>query len=272
MINREDIRRATEQDIPEILMILGQNVAECLYMYIDIKKYGLKNPEIKIWIIQKSNQQIDTVLMQYYESVQIYTCGQELDYNIIAEVLGGTAIKMVSGKSDIIRQIYEKSEEEFDYEEGEIYKISSYRKFPGVEFVEHASVGDVNEIAKLICSESVFLNNYEEKNLALQLKERMESGMGRSLIIRERNKIVAHIATYAEYENLVITSGLVVHPNYRKSGYGFIIESYLVNELLQEEKDIYTFILEPKRAAVLTAMGARMCGTYGKITKIDSAE
>ena len=35
---------AKEQDLQELFAFLQDNVADCLYLYIDVKKYGLDNP------------------------------------------------------------------------------------------------------------------------------------------------------------------------------------------------------------------------------------
>ena len=43
------MREAQEYDIDEIISYLENNVQDCLYMYIDIKKYRLNNPAMKVW-------------------------------------------------------------------------------------------------------------------------------------------------------------------------------------------------------------------------------
>lgn len=259
------MRKATNNDIPDIINFLQKNVAECIYMYIDIKKYGLDNPAMKIWM---DEEPLTTVVMQYYESLQIYTTESKIDIEWLNDILQENKITMLSGRNDIIQQIEKEEQENYKSEEGEIYQIDYYREFDMVEPIEHATTDDAEEIAELICSQELFADNYEVKTLARQLRDRMNSSMGRDIIIRNSGKIVAHIATYAEYEDIAVTSGLVVHPDYRKAaGYGFMVESCLVNELLREGKKVYTFILEDKRSALMKSMGATLCGKYGKLTK-----
>ena len=258
------MRKATNNDISDILFFLQKNITECIYMYIDIKKYELDNPAMKIWVDENP---LTTVVMQYYESLQIYTTESEIDAEWLNEILQENKITMISGRNDIIQQIENDEQGKYKSEAGEIYQIDYYREFDIVDHIEHATADDAEEIAELICSEELFTDNYDVKTLARQLLDRINSSMGRNIIIRNNGKIVAHIATYAEYEDIAVTSGLVVHSDCHKAGYGFMVESYLVNELLREGKKVYTFILEDKRAALLKSMGATLCGKYGKLTK-----
>ena len=109
--------------------------------------------------------------------------------------------------------------------------------------------------------------NYEVHDLARQLTERAETGMGRNYIIRKDGKIIAHIATFAETENIAVTSGLIVHPDYRNYPYGAMMESYLVNRLLEEGIKAFTFVNSTKRIKYLNALGMKMCGEYEKLVR-----
>lgn len=261
------MKEAKENEVAEILEYLKKDIADCLYMYIDIKKYGLNNPHMKVWIERdKKDDSLKTVVMNYHGSIQIYERTDDWNKEWIKELLLKEKIKMVSGKETVIKELAAMLGNTYDNSFGSVYQLKEYRKFDNVETVEYAGENDVQEIAALICSDEAFTANYKIEALAEQLLERMNSGMGRNAVIRKDGKIVAHIATYAEYENIAVTSGLIVHPDYRKSGYGFITEGYLVNELLKENKDVYTFVLEPKRAALLDAVGGKLCGKYGKLT------
>lgn len=261
------MKEARECDIAEVLEFLKNNIADSIYMYIDIKKYGLSNPNMAVWIDRdQKNNQLKAVVMKYYDSMQIFSDSSDWNTEWLREKMLKEDVSMVSGREDLIQELAAVLGSRYNSAFGMVYQLKSYRQFDGLEEVEHATLEDMEEIARLICTDEAFQVNYQVKKLEQQLRERMSSGMGRSVVIRKNGRIIAHIATYAEFENIVVTSGLIVHPDYRKGSYGFIIESFLVNELLQESKDVYTFILEPKRAALMNAMGADLCGRYGKLT------
>lgn len=259
---------AKEKDIDDILIFLKKNVSNCLYMYIDIKKYGLQNPNMTVWLSRgDSSNKVNTVVMKYYDSIQLFSDNREWHKEWLAKLILKEKYSMISGEAFMIRQLEELLREEYQSEYGEIYQLPSYRKTDDTDIVQYAREADMEEIAELICMDESFKANYQPKILEKQLKERLLSGMGRNAIIRDNKRIVAHIATYAEFEDIAITSGLIVHPEYRTSSYGFIVESVLTNDLLDLGKFVYTFALEKKRKQFLAVLGARVCGEYGKLTR-----
>lgn len=261
------MREARESDIAEILEYLKKNLADCIYMYIDIKKYGLENPNMKVWIERDvKNNQLLAVVMKYYNNIQLYAEGDTWDREWLTQLLEQENASMISGKEDMIQALALPLGEKYNSSFGMVYQIEEYREFDEIESIENATKEDMVEIAGLIYSDEFFHANYQVKVLEEQLRERFLTGMGRNIIIKQDEKIVAHIATYAEFENIAVTSGLIVHPDYRKSSLGFLIESFMVNELLKEDKLVYTFVLEPQRVALLNAIGAKIRGRYGKLT------
>lgn len=259
---------ATEMEIDDILLFLKANLSNCLYMYIDIKKYGLQNPNMTVWISRDaSDNQVNLVVMKYYDSIQMFSDNKQWDKEWLTNLILKEKYSMVSGEAQMIRQLEELLRGEYHSEYGEIFRLPSYRKTDDTDIVQYAREADMEEIAELICMDESFKANYQPKILEKQLKERLLSGMGRNAIIRDNKRIVAHIATYAEFEDIAITSGLIVHPEYRTSSYGFIVESVLTNDLLDLGKFVYTFALEKKRKQFLAVLGARVCGEYGKLTR-----
>lgn len=264
----EKMKIAKEKDIDDILFFLKNNIANCLYMYIDIKKYGLQNPNMTVWISRDaSDNQVNLVVMKYYDSIQMFSDNKQWDKEWLTNLILKEKYSMVSGEAQMIRQLEELLRGEYHSEYGEIFRLPSYRKTDDTDIVQYAREADMEEIAELICMDESFKANYQPKILEKQLKERLLSGMGRNAIIRDNKRIVAHIATYAEFEDIAITSGLIVHPEYRTSSYGFIVESVLTNDLLDLGKFVYTFALEKKRKQFLAVLGARVCGEYGKLTR-----
>lgn len=259
---------ATEMEIDDILLFLKANLSNCLYMYIDIKKYGLQNPNMTVWISRDvSDNQVNLVVMKYYNSIQIFSKNDQWDKQWLQDLIFQEHYQMIMGQAAIIEELAELLKGKYSSEYGQIYQIQEYRKLDSGNLVHHANAEDMKEIAELICMDESFRLNYQVDNLAEQLRERLESGMGRNVIIQEEDRIVAHIATYAEYDNIAITSGLIVHPEYRNSIYGFLVESVLCNELIDEGMEIFTFVLEKKRKQFFDALGARLCGEYGKLTR-----
>lgn len=257
------LREATEQEIPAILTYLKRNLADCLYMYIDIAKYGLENPNMKIWINSDQNG-VRFVMMMYYSGISVQADENAYDPEEIARIVKEEKATVVRGKKSIVEKI-EPLLSEFTAEYGYVFEFTNYRYDDFDGKVETAVSGDTLEIAKLIRTNEELGSYFDVDGLAKQLSERIETGMGRSLIIRENDKIVAHIATYAEFEKLAVTSALIVAPSSQNGIYGSILEGDLVRQLWDEGFKVYTFIIKRLRKRLLETMGNKCVGEFGRL-------
>ena len=91
--------QAKKHDLADILYFLKENLADCIYMYIDIKKYSLFNDNMKVWINRENNTgKIKTVLMKYYDSMQIATTEEQEQTKWLADFLQSNPVSMISGR------------------------------------------------------------------------------------------------------------------------------------------------------------------------------
>lgn len=259
------MRKATGNDLVAICSYLERDIANCIYMYIDIGTYGLDNPNMEVWL-EEENGSLTLVAMRYYNSLQVFSIGDSADVRDVCELIRKHRFAIINGRMALLERI-QRNCEGYSLQPGQVYLCNGYlhREIPVV--IEHASYGDYAEIAALLCADPVFAH-YDPISLEHQLRERAATGMGRSRIIRVDGRIIAHIATFAEYRGLAVTSGLVVDPNYRNFPYGTILESELFRELMEEGKQVYTFVLERKRGLLLKTMGCSLIADYGKMVPI----
>lgn len=234
-------------------------------MYIDIAKYGLENPNMKVWLDSGDNG-ITFVMMKYYSGISIQAADDAFDPEEIARIVKEEGATVIRGKKSIVEKI-EPLCNDFKAEYGYVFKFTNFRvdNFDGE--IETASPEDTLEIANLIRKDPEIGSYFDAEGLAKQLAERMETGMGRSYIIRENGKIIAHIASYAEYDKLATTGGLVVDPECQNGVYGSVMEGHLVKTLLEENFKVYTFVTKRLRKKFLEAMGNQCLGEYGKLFK-----
>lgn len=260
------MRLAMEADKEKVLSFLEKDLGNCVYLYLDVKKYGLECNHITVWI--NDDTVLHTVVMRYYDSIQIYAKIQEADIEGIYECICRENVQMISGQKEVMDKLMEYQDIPcmYDSKDGYVFLYEDYREFV-IEGIERATEKECAEIAHLICMDQNFKENYDESNLAEQLANRIRTGMGRSYIIRKDGIIIAHIATYAEDMGIAVASGLIVHPEYRNYLYGVIMESYLVNALKREGFKIYTMVNEEQRADLLRNMGNYECGQYMKLVK-----
>lgn len=262
------MRKATESDLSAIRSYLERDIANCIYLYIDIGTYGLDNPNMEVWL-DEDDRSLSLVAMRYYNSLQLFSLSDSVNVDEVIDLIRDRNFAVVNGRMSLLEKI-QKGCESYVIHPGQVYRCNGYLHRDIPVRIEKASDSDYPEIAALLCSDPVFAH-YNPASLEYQLRERAASGMGRSRVVRSDGRIIAHIATFAEYRGIAVTSGLVVDPNYRDYPYGTILESELFRELLAEGKQVFTFITERKRGILLKAMGCTLVADYGKMVPVKPA-
>ena len=61
---------ATQEDVQKLLNYLEQDLKNCLYSYIDLKKFGIENPNLTIYF--EETDEICCTALKYYEGLQLF--------------------------------------------------------------------------------------------------------------------------------------------------------------------------------------------------------
>lgn len=261
---------ATEEDLPAIKEFVSRDISKGVYLYLDVYKYGLDNPAMKLWVLKSENTgEITAVVMKYHDSISLVAGPSVVSFDFFAELLEQEQPAMVSGEYELMKQIYPQISDVYDMEEGYVYEITDYRYIPCDVGIEPAGREDMPEAAKLICSdESIGGAYYDIDDLTQQLIERIEDGTARNFkICEEDGTMFAHIATYAEGKGIGVTGGLIVEPSHRDQPYGTFLESHLVKSMRDDGLRAFTFVTNRKRAKLFDAMGGVERSRYGKLTR-----
>lgn len=260
------IKKVGNSDKKRILQVLESDISNCLYMYIDIKNYDIESEMIELYEVMDGND-ANIIFMRYYDSYQIYARGT-INTEIILEIsefMNDNPKSMISGPRWLIEML-EDYMRNYRVTYGEIFIIDKYRKIEDTGKVKEAKISDAVDIAKLVCNCSEMGLHYKIDNLTRQLEERISTRTGRSYIIREDGKIVAHTATYAECDGIAVVSGTIVEPKYRDSNYYLLISSYMSEQMDKENKKVYTFSFDNKMIRYHERMHQK-CGEYGKMER-----
>lgn len=263
------MKRASIDDREKILQYLRENLADCLYLYIDITNYGIASEHMQVWF-EEEHDGIGWVVMKYYDSLQIYHHKQFPEVDSVKVLLQNYPVTMVSGRRELIEELAAQCK---DYEAayGEVFLMDKYRKIQDETGILRAAAEDAEEIAELICSDEEIGGHYTVENLAMQLAERIETKSGRSYIIRDEGEIAAHSATYAEAEGVAVVGGTIIHPKYRNTNYYICLSNYVLQELAAEGKRAYTFATSEKMIRYHQMLHSK-CGEYGKLVKKGEAK
>ncbi len=260
------LRKAVETDVPAILEYLGRDIPNCLYLYLDVYTYGVTDPNITIWFSEAGGK-ISLVIMKYYDSFQIYSDREDCDIAAISDMINEYDIGRAFARKDIIEKLSESFNNRYYVEYGKILELNKYRIMKGMERVEQATEEDIPEIVDLILTDEENNASYNSEELAGQMLDRMRTGMGNSYIIREEGKIVAHLSIAAQTDKFRVAALTIVHPDYRNTLYGTMLDSYLINELGKNGMRLFAFMTDERRIKMFLLMGNSLAAEYGKLIK-----
>ena len=227
-------RLVEKKDIPEILAYFEKNLKNCLYSYIDLKKFGIENPNLTVYV-DKSNE-IHCTALKYYEGLQLFDAEGKMDTEGTAELIKELNSHIVSSTVDVIEKLYPLLEDAYEMEQGYVTEMLSMPECEISEDVRPAEISEYDEIARLICSDEGVGGHYVPEELKEQLLTRLEEGMGRNYILKRDGDIIHHAATYAELDNLAVISGVITREDWRGKGVGTLAVRKLCHDLLKEGK------------------------------------
>ena len=225
------LKQVVEQSkLDSVIAYLEQDTPNCLYLLIDLTVYGLTNPNITVWCDEDA-EGIRLVVMQYHTSFQLYTNRDYQDHAALIDLIRQRRPYGISGREELISAIADELPE-YHAEYGFVLK-GPERELPESEVTDspfRASEGvpaDAEEIARLICTDELMGTIYTVDSLAAELRERMETGVGRSFVVRDGERIVAHDSVSAEGRDFRIISGLIVDPEYRDTDCFSVLGSFM---------------------------------------------
>jgi predicted GNAT family acetyltransferase len=257
---------ADESNIEELLSYFEQDLTNCLYSYIDLKKYGITNEDLNIYYY-KEYEQITAVATSYYNGLQLFHFHSDFPVIETAELIRQLNPTIVSSTTSVIDLLSNEFQKGYVVEKGFVTSLSKVLHPYDKTCVTRATYGDLDEIAELICSDEGLGGHYSVYQLREQLLTRMEEDFGRNYIIREHGKIVCHAATYAEVDNLAVISGVITHPEYRGKGLALDLVSKLCMDLLAEGKQPHLFYYTEGSKRLYQKIGFEAPRKWGKLAK-----
>lgn len=246
-----------------IIEYIGMDYYKCLYLYLDYKQYGIINDNINIYI-QKQNNNIIGLLLNYSTSLHLFSKDLNCNYKEIADFIKEKKYKAIFGEKEIISNIEELLHCEYYSEYGNVWEINEINGIDTSE-VEIAKENDFKEIARLIMTDKDMASSYEYNDLVRQLKERYLQKFGRNYVIRDNSKIVSHISTNAEIDNVAIVALIIVDSNYRRRGLATKMLKKMSEDLIKEGKKAYLINYSVNSTLLYTKLGLRKCCEWGKL-------
>ncbi|WP_054704044.1 GNAT family N-acetyltransferase [Bacillus sp. JCM 19041] len=126
-----------------------------------------------------------------------------------------------------------------------------------IEITENINAQTLSELYDLFTSTAEFANVMTMSKLAYIEEEhkRYMQGGTRTFFGRIAGRLVATVATTAEYDRSTIITGVFTNPDFRGNGYGTHLLTLVFKRLLQEGKTPYFFYNNPKARSVYLSIG-----------------
>lgn len=259
------IKECDNQRKNEILSYIGNDYYKCLYLYIDMQQYGCSSELTRAWI-QENNEEITSVMLSYHTAMHVYSKDLNFDVKELSEFILDKNPSIICASAELIKLL-----EPMLCSNGFVSEFGHIGKFVYCEptqancDIRLASKDDIYEIAKLLYEDDDIGTSYSLDDLIKQMEERISDGFVRSYVVKENKKVVAHLGTGAEIDNLCTISYVITAPNYRGRGLSTSLFAYACKQLKSEGRDIYSVYYPENSRRLHHKMGFVDCCEFGKL-------
>lgn len=258
-------RIAEQEDVEKLLKYYEKDLKNCLYSYIDLKTYGVENPNLTVYFDESDG--ICCSALKYYEGLQLFDLYGKMKETETAELIGQLDSHIISSTVEVIERLYPLLKDHYEMEQGYVTEMLSLPACEISDEVRQADVTEYDEIARLICSDEGVGGHYEPDALKEQLLTRYKERFGRNYILKRDGQIVHHAATYAELENLAVISGVITKETYRGKGIGTLAVKKLCYDLLKEGKKPCLFYYTKQAESFYQKLGFEKGTGWAKLVR-----
>lgn len=237
------------------------------YIFIDATSWGFSGENIQTWEVIDNH--LIGIVYRYYNSLQLFF-SEPLNDEIcieLAQFIRNGRYEMISGKSEIIECVYKYLYEEYDSMYGCIMGFEGTLPQNLCKNVQVATISDLSQAAKLVCSDANIGAHYTVPQLTKQFEERMNYSGCINVVYKDKDKVVSHAATYADMEQFAIIGGIVTDSAYRGRGLAKHTTNFLVSILQKNNKLPIVYCYEQGLYNWYNRLGFQIKTNCGKLEK-----
>ena len=215
------IIKCGRNDEQRVLSYIGPDYSRCLYLYLNLQKYGIDSDIIEVYCQEEGNK-MTAVMLKYYSCLHLYSKDGIFDADEIGSFFADNGFTMLYSTAETGRRMYSalpsSIAKESTISNGWVAQIKRVdRESKGLSIPAQAD--DFVQIVKLIYDDEDIGRSYNYDDLARQLVERNKEGYARNLVIKNDDLVIAHICTNAEFGKVSVIAELLVKEEYRGKGY-----------------------------------------------------
>lgn len=247
----------------KLLTYVGDKYVNCLYLYMDLIKYGLNKAFISVWVDLNSVGEIKCIVFRYYTGIHIFSKNDKFDMDGVIKIIRKIHPQMINSTRKIIQVLEPYLDNEYKVDYGCVKSIV-HGKFDVFSEVKSARIKDIPAMAVMLCSDEGIGGSYSIKDMETQLMARMRDNYTRSYVIYSGEKIVAQASTSAEIDTLAVISDVIVDIEYRGRGLAKKLLSVLCNDLIPP-KEVFLVCYNPIADRFYEKFGFKTRVEWGKL-------
>ena len=261
------IIRCNNTQQQEIIDYVGTEYGMCLYLYINLSKYGCESEYTKVWKVIDGGS-MNMAMLAYHSALHLYS--RDLDFNEeeITNFIREKKPSIICAYKPLIERLKPfLSADGYKSEYGHIGKKTQMIQAKEGLSVELAQEGDIEQIAQLLYADDDIGASYSFEDLVGQIRERLSQGYVRSYVIRQNGKVIAHLGTGAEIERLCTINYVITAPEYRGKGLSTSLFYHACRQLEAEGKEIFSVYYPENSRCLHHKMGFEDYCEFGKLFK-----
>lgn len=259
--------RCGAENRDEILAYIGKDYGKCLYLYVDLMKYGFDNPNVRLWLQKDEEGNNRVLVLQYYTGMHVFSREGSFDASEVRALIEENAPSMICGMRDTLALLGD-DVPGYELETGKVGHLEEVRREADPRCVK-ASREDLRDIADLMADDEALGKPYQQDLLYRQLVERYDQGFGRSFMIRDEEKgnVIATASTYAEEAGVAVVSGVMVHPEHRGQGLAGKVLTALCTDLRKDNMDVFSYYYIEQAERLHRNTGFESVGAWAKLVR-----
>lgn len=256
-----------ESDSKAIEKYIEDRYFQALYLYLDLKKYGCLNSNVKSWMQWDDGGSVVATVLKYHTGMHIFSRNRDFDVDELIELILVEEPSMICAEADIIIALSEKLPQ-YKKEIGHVAKYALPCSNPVILescVIKKATEEDYFSMAEMLLTDDDIGASYTLEDMIKQISERINDGYSRSYCVYCDGKIVAQASTGAEESGIATVAYVIVDPKYRGKGYGSMIVEYMCCELLKDGFEVYLVYYSNSVGKMYSRIGFNDVCDYGKL-------
>lgn len=230
-------RKCNENDYKLLTDYLKKEQILNTFIISDLDNYGFHKPFQVCYMDTDERGACMAVALIFHNNLIISGQVASMDFPFLSTLLT-EQINNVMGSGELVSALHKYLGGSGRYIEKTMYTIDTGLQLQQREGVQLATLEDVDAIHNFISTIPEISFLYPEKSM---ISNRIQSGEGVHLFIKEKGEIVAHANSAAGTDISSMVGGVAVAPEFRHLGYGKGVVSAAVDYVLNQKRTACLF-------------------------------